>query len=88
MTVVLLLYHTVLDLIQVHVYRLPPGPISLPLIGGLHKLSIKYGHMSMCELGKKYGPIFSIRLGPVGRVVVIDDLQHVTQVNISLIFLT
>jgi len=78
--VLLLFYYTLKDLVLVHVYGMPPGPLSLPLIGGAHHLSLKHTHLSLTELGKKYGGMFSIRLGPVGRVVMIQDMKLITQV--------
>ncbi|KAF8786756.1 Cytochrome P450 18a1 like protein [Argiope bruennichi] len=46
----------------------PPGPIGLPLIGYLPFLSEDV-HLKLIELGKKYGDVFSIRLGSQNVVV-------------------
>ncbi|KAF3774575.1 Flavonoid 3'-monooxygenase [Nymphaea thermarum] len=42
--------------------RLPPGPSGWPLIGSLPALGAM-PHHSIAELGKRYGPILSLRLG-------------------------
>ncbi|KAM7475365.1 hypothetical protein LguiB_022608 [Lonicera macranthoides] len=49
--------------------KLPPGPLSLPIIGNIHMLGI-LPHRSLLELSKKYGPIMSLRLGNVPTVIV------------------
>ncbi|XVF79448.1 hypothetical protein PTKIN_Ptkin14bG0223800 [Pterospermum kingtungense] len=51
-------------------YKLPPGPPQLPIIGNLHHLVGGLPHHCFNKLSKKYGPIFSIRLGSVPGVVV------------------
>ncbi|XP_063917079.1 cytochrome P450 306a1-like [Zophobas morio] len=50
----------------------PPGPWNLPLIGYLHKLDPKFPNLSLTELAKKYGPIYSIKLGLENAVVISD----------------
>ncbi|GFY37622.1 cytochrome P450 2J2 [Trichonephila inaurata madagascariensis] len=46
----------------------PPGPIGLPIVGYLPFLS-ENTHLDLIELGKKYGDIFSIRLGSENIVI-------------------
>ncbi|GFY37620.1 cytochrome P450 2J2 [Trichonephila inaurata madagascariensis] len=46
----------------------PPGPIGLPIVGYLPFLS-KNIHLDLIELGKKYGDIFSVRLGSENIVI-------------------
>lgn len=50
-------------------YKLPPSPPAYPLIGHLHLLG-NLPHQSMANLSKKYGEIYSLRLGSVPAIVV------------------
>ncbi|CAN4090821.1 unnamed protein product [Withania somnifera] len=49
---------------------LPPGPIGLPLIGNLHQYDSLTPHLYYWKLSKKYGKIFSLKLGSTPMVVV------------------
>nr|AIS92511.1 putative flavone synthase II [Epimedium sagittatum] len=49
--------------------RLPPSPISLPIIGHLHLLDI-VPYKSFHKLATKYGPFFHLRLGSVPCIVI------------------
>ncbi|XP_071329705.1 cytochrome P450 2K1-like [Trachinotus anak] len=49
--------------------REPPGPWPLPLIGNLLQLDPKSPHSTLHELHKKYGPVFTVHLGPKKVVV-------------------
>ncbi|GKB21788.1 cytochrome P450 93A3-like protein [Tanacetum coccineum] len=42
--------------------RLPPSPFALPVIGHLHLLS-KIPHQDLCNLSRRYGPVFRFLLG-------------------------
>ncbi|XP_073530057.1 cytochrome P450 2C5-like [Phyllobates terribilis] len=53
-----------------NVYNLPPGPRPLPIIGNLHILDRKRPYQTMHQLSKKYGPVYTIKLG-VEKVVVL-----------------
>lgn len=59
--------------------KLPPGPVPLPFIGNLHNLLGAQPHKSLANVGKKYGPIFSLRLGKT-NIVVISSSVGVKQV--------
>ncbi|KAI4371637.1 hypothetical protein MLD38_009964 [Melastoma candidum] len=48
--------------------KLPPGPAGLPLIGSLHQLGSS-PHVSLYHMAKRYGPVFTLRLGSVLTVV-------------------
>ncbi|XP_064001709.1 cytochrome P450 2H1-like isoform X2 [Pogoniulus pusillus] len=47
----------------------PPGPIALPIIGNMLQLNPWNLTASLTELSKKYGPVFTINLGPQKIVV-------------------
>ncbi|XP_059813489.1 cytochrome P450 2C9-like [Hypanus sabinus] len=54
----------------------PPGPKGLPIIGNLHQVDLRKLHLSLQELSKIYGPIFSLRLG-LDPVVVLSGYEAV-----------
>ncbi|XP_062903935.1 cytochrome P450 2K6-like [Mobula hypostoma] len=56
--------------------RYPPGPKGLPVIGNLHQVDLRKLHLSLQELSKIYGPIFSLRLG-LERAVVLSGYEVV-----------
>ncbi|XP_066451785.1 cytochrome P450 2C5-like isoform X2 [Eleutherodactylus coqui] len=47
----------------------PPGPKPLPIIGNILNLNVQKPYLSFQELAKKYGPVFSIKLGTEKMVV-------------------
>lgn len=60
---------------------LPPGPLALPFIGSYHflrKLQGKLLHVVYFEAAKKYGNIFSFKLGQQ-TVVVLTGYDAVSQ---------
>ncbi|XP_060558043.1 cytochrome P450 2K6-like [Ruditapes philippinarum] len=57
-------------LIQKWKYKYPPGPIAFPLIGNMMQVDLKTLHEQAFEWSKKYGPVVSIRLGPMPLVYV------------------
>ncbi|KAG8047129.1 hypothetical protein GUJ93_ZPchr0008g11546 [Zizania palustris] len=49
--------------------RLPPGPTALPVIGNM--LSLRGDmHHTLARLAREYGPVMTLKLGPVTAVVV------------------
>ncbi|XP_006358766.1 cytochrome P450 83B1-like [Solanum tuberosum] len=48
----------------------PPGPVGLPFIGNLHQFDSLTPHIYFWKLSKKYGKIFSLKLGSTPMVVV------------------
>ncbi|XP_072885377.1 cytochrome P450 2B4-like [Hemitrygon akajei] len=49
--------------------RLPPGPPALPLIGNSLQIDKRAPDRSLIQLGRKYGPVFTVWLGPRPAVV-------------------
>ncbi|XP_056393972.1 cytochrome P450 2F2-like [Hyla sarda] len=65
----LVLCFSFLIILQRRKGKLPPGPKALPFLGNLHQLDTKYLVKSLQELSNKYGPVFTIYLGPQPNVV-------------------
>ncbi|GAB6027946.1 Cytochrome P450 2 sub R member 1 [Chamberlinius hualienensis] len=55
----------------INILQLPPGPWGIPIVGYLPWLSNK-AYLDFIEIGKKYGGLFSIKLGNE-TVVVLND---------------
>ncbi|XP_004648539.1 cytochrome P450 2S1 [Octodon degus] len=51
--------------------HLPPGPAVLPLLGNLLQLRPGELYAGLLRLSQKYGPVFTVHLGPWRRVVVL-----------------
>ncbi|KAJ8362813.1 hypothetical protein SKAU_G00116440 [Synaphobranchus kaupii] len=60
----------------------PPGPRPLPLLGNLLRLDLKQLHVSLCEMSKKYGSVFTVHLGPK-KVVVLAGYKTVKQALVN-----
>jgi hypothetical protein len=54
--------------------QLPPSPPSIPFLGHLHLLEKPF-HASLCRLGARLGPVFSLRLGS-RRAVVVSSSEY------------
>ncbi|KAM5210052.1 cytochrome P450 2A13 isoform 1-T1 [Hipposideros larvatus] len=50
--------------------KLPPGPPALPVIGNYLQLNTEQMYLSLMKIRERYGPVFTIHLGP-RRVVVL-----------------
>lgn len=59
--------------------HLPPGPAPLPLLGNLLQLWPGALYLELLQLSKKYGPVFTVHLGPWRRVVVLTGHQAVQE---------
>ncbi|KAM8952506.1 cytochrome P450 2K4-like [Pelodytes ibericus] len=56
--------------------KFPPGPKPLPLIGNLHILNLKRPYLTLMELSKEFGPIFTIQMG-MRKMVVLTGYETV-----------
>ncbi|CAG2252785.1 CYP17A [Mytilus edulis] len=59
-------------------YTLPPGPFCWPLIGSYEVIQAKFLHEIFVKYAKKYGPVFTVSLGPY-QMVVLNDINSVTE---------
>ncbi|KAJ7443872.1 cytochrome P450 [Mycena latifolia] len=57
---------------------LPPGPPTLPIIGNLHILPTKFPHYKFTEWARKYGGLYSLKVGP-GTAIVLTDIAVVKE---------
>ncbi|NXN43924.1 CP2H1 protein, partial [Rhinoptilus africanus] len=60
----------------------PPGPITLPIVGNMLQLNPWNVPESLKKLSKKYGPVFTIYLGPQ-KVVVLHGYDVVKEALID-----
>ncbi|XP_072286398.1 cytochrome P450 2G1-like isoform X1 [Pyxicephalus adspersus] len=51
--------------------NLPPGPTPLPVLGNLLHLKSRETHIPLLELSKKYGPVYTLYIGPMPAVVLV-----------------
>ncbi|CAI9599389.1 unnamed protein product [Staurois parvus] len=51
--------------------NLPPGPTPLPVLGNLLHLKSRETHKPILELSKKYGPVYTLYIGPQPAVVLV-----------------
>uniref|UniRef100_A0A3P8YG26 unspecific monooxygenase n=2 Tax=Esox lucius TaxID=8010 RepID=A0A3P8YG26_ESOLU len=54
----------------------PPGPRPLPLLGNMLIMDLKRPYRTLCELSKKYGPVFMVHFGPK-KVIVLAGYKTV-----------
>lgn len=75
----LLCFYVVQSIIKfvIELKKLPPGPYGLPLFGILSKIGDK--HKDFSKLAKKYGPVFSCKLG-LQLYVVISDYKLIREI--------
>ncbi|XP_043854298.1 cytochrome P450 2K1-like [Dromiciops gliroides] len=52
-------------------YKLPPGPLPMPLIGNLNLVDLNKLYISLTELSKTYGQVFTVHMGPKKKVVLV-----------------
>uniref|UniRef100_A0A8C1E0T6 Cytochrome P450 2K1-like n=1 Tax=Cyprinus carpio carpio TaxID=630221 RepID=A0A8C1E0T6_CYPCA len=63
--------------------KYPPGPKPLPLLGNLHMLNLKKTYMSLWELSKQYGSVYTVHFGPK-KVVILAGYKAVKQALVNL----
>ncbi|XP_016381266.1 cytochrome P450 2K1-like [Sinocyclocheilus rhinocerous] len=63
--------------------KYPPGLKPLPLLGNLHMLNLKKTYMSLWELSKQYGSVFTVHFGPK-KVVILSGYKAVKQALVNL----
>uniref|UniRef100_A0A9J8BZ86 Cytochrome P450, family 2, subfamily K, polypeptide16 n=2 Tax=Cyprinus carpio TaxID=7962 RepID=A0A9J8BZ86_CYPCA len=59
-----------------------PGPKPLPLLGNLPMLDVNKPYLSLCEMAKQFGPVFTVYFGPK-KVVVLAGYKTVKQALIN-----
>ncbi|XP_071812016.1 steroid 17-alpha-hydroxylase/17,20 lyase-like isoform X3 [Apostichopus japonicus] len=60
------------------IQRVPPGPTSIPFIGNVLSIDYKSPHLTMIELAKRYGDIFSLKVGSQ-RVVILNNAHLIRE---------
>ncbi|XP_075010649.1 cytochrome P450 2H1-like [Calonectris borealis] len=60
----------------------PPGPVALPIVGSIFQLNLWNLPESLKKLSKKYGPVFTIYIGPQ-KVVVLYGYDAVKEALID-----
>ncbi|NXI98450.1 CP2K1 protein, partial [Psophia crepitans] len=60
----------------------PPGPRPLPIIGNLHIMDLKRPYLTMLELSKTYGSVFSVQMG-LRKVVVLSGYDTVKEALVN-----
>ncbi|KAK2829235.1 hypothetical protein Q7C36_017225 [Tachysurus vachellii] len=60
----------------------PPGPKPLPLLGNMLQVNLKRPYLTLCEMSKKYGSVFTVYFGPK-KVVVLAGYQTVKQALVN-----
>ncbi|XP_066432450.1 cytochrome P450 2W1-like [Eleutherodactylus coqui] len=68
-TIVIMVVKILMSFSKKKIYKFPPGPTPLPIIGNMHLLDIKRQDLTLMELAKKYGPIFTFHFGSAKGVV-------------------
>ncbi|KAJ7917388.1 cytochrome P450 [Mycena leptocephala] len=59
-------------------HGLPPGPPTVPILGNLHIFPTEFPHLKFTEWARKYGGLYSLKVGP-STVVVLTDAAAVTE---------
>ncbi|XP_054675971.1 cytochrome P450 2K6-like [Grus americana] len=60
----------------------PPGPRPLPIIGNLCIMDLKRPYLTMLELSKTYGPVFTIQMG-LRKIVVLSGYDTVKEALVN-----
>uniref|UniRef100_A0A3B5QUJ9 Uncharacterized protein n=1 Tax=Xiphophorus maculatus TaxID=8083 RepID=A0A3B5QUJ9_XIPMA len=60
----------------------PPGPTPLPFLGNMLQIDLKKPYKTLMEFYRKYGPVFTIYLGPK-KVVVLAGYKAVKEALVT-----
>ncbi|KAK2889848.1 cytochrome P450 2K1-like [Channa argus] len=60
----------------------PPGPKPLPLLGNLLQLDLERPYLTLLELSKKYGSVFTVYMGPK-KVVILAGYKTVKEALVN-----
>ncbi|KAL5005225.1 hypothetical protein ScPMuIL_018681 [Solemya velum] len=63
-------------------YKLPPGPLPIPLIGNFLKLNDSFWYEKFHEWAKKHGPVISVYFGPQ-RWTVLNTIEVVHEALVT-----
>ncbi|XP_054879939.1 cytochrome P450 2K1-like isoform X2 [Poeciliopsis prolifica] len=81
--VLLLIYFTVSSIFRSQWQKNePPGPRPLPFLGNLLQIDLKKPYKTLMEFYKKYGPVFTVHLGPK-KVVVLAGYRTVKEALVN-----
>ncbi|GIZ39287.1 hypothetical protein CKM354_000267500 [Cercospora kikuchii] len=69
---------TILALLALREKHLLPGPPTLPVLGNISQIPLKYSHFKFTKWTRQYGGIDSFNLG-TGTAVVITDRRLVKE---------
>ncbi|XP_033748665.1 steroid 17-alpha-hydroxylase/17,20 lyase-like [Pecten maximus] len=69
-------------LIKRNKYRLPPGPLALPLVGNYSLLGDPMLHETCARLSEKYGPVITIQFGPM-QMVILNTIEAVVEAMVT-----
>ncbi|THU92382.1 cytochrome P450 [Dendrothele bispora CBS 962.96] len=58
--------------------NLPPGPPTVPVLGNIHIFPIKFAFFRLTEWARKYGDIYSIKIGPK-TIIVLSSMKAVKE---------
>ncbi|KAJ6537374.1 cytochrome P450 [Mycena vulgaris] len=57
---------------------LPPGPPTVPVLGNVHIFPTEFAHFKFTEWARKYGGLFSLKVGP-NTIIVLTDIAAVKE---------
>ncbi|MCL7036740.1 hypothetical protein MKW94_014707, partial [Papaver nudicaule] len=72
---------------KTHLYKLPPSPPRLPIIGNLHQLGT-LAHRAFRDLSQKYGPLMFLYLGQSTPTLIVSSVEMAKEIlkNQDLVF--
>ncbi|XP_040296617.1 cytochrome P450 2W1-like [Bufo bufo] len=70
-TVVMMIVRILMGYSKRKIYKFPPGPTPLPIIGNMHLMDIVRQDLTLMEMAKKYGPVFTFHFGSSKAVVLV-----------------